>query len=86
MDYVMAAVNGFNAEYYVPGSFNCSNFTKYFEIDAARTATNFRIKDQRTMLGVEDVVFNTSATLSNHLPDVIYYCYFVPGTAYKVWT
>ncbi len=48
MDYIMAAVKGFDADYYVPGSFNCSNFTKYFEIDAVRTTTNFRIKDTST--------------------------------------
>ena len=38
------------------------------------------------MEGSEDVIFNTTATLSGYLPDAIYYCYFVPSTAYRVWT
>ena len=29
--------------------------------------------------------FNFSSTLSGYLPDTIYYCYFVPGTASRTW-
>lgn len=88
MDYVMSALDGANGEYYVPGTFPCANNTKYFEIDATRTTTNFQYKPQAfdTLQGSEDVVFNTTATLSGYLPDAIYYCYFVPGTAYRLWT
>jgi hypothetical protein len=32
------------------------------------------------------VFFNSTATLSGYLPDAIYYCYFVPGTAFSTWT
>lgn len=88
MDYFLAALDGANGEYYVPGSFPCANNTKYFEIDVTRTSTNFRMKPDavNTLEGTEDVLFNATATFSGHLPDAIYYCYFVPGTAYRVWT
>jgi hypothetical protein len=42
MDYILSAINGANADYYVPGAFPCGNNTKYFEIDATRTRTNIR--------------------------------------------
>ena len=88
MDYVMSALDGFNSEQYVPGAFNCANFTRYFERDATHTATNYRLKPNAfdTLEGGEDVVFNTTGTLSGHLPDAIYYCYFLPSTAYTLWT
>jgi hypothetical protein len=31
------------------------------------------------------VTFSTTATLSGYLPDAIYFCYFVPGTAKHRW-
>jgi hypothetical protein len=86
MDYVIAALNGFNGDYYVPGSFNCTNNTRWFQVDAMRTITNYRTTPTNSLEGVEDVTFNTTATLSGYLPDAIYYCWFVPGTAYKAWT
>jgi hypothetical protein len=49
------------------------------------TYTNYQIKSTDTQEGVEDVFFNTTATASGYLPDAIYYCYFVPSTAYKNW-
>jgi hypothetical protein len=86
MDYVMSALDGFNGDYYVPGSFNCSNNTRYFQIDALRTITNYENSDTTTLEGVEDVTFNTTSTISGYLPDAIYFCYFVPKTAKRVWT
>ncbi len=83
MDYMMSAIDGANAEFYVPGIYPCGNNSKYFEIDATRTKTNFQMKPNaiKTQEGTEDVLFNATATLSGYLPDAIYYCYFVPGTA-----
>lgn len=88
MDYIMSAIDGSNAEYYVPGSFPCGNNTRYFEIDATRTRTNFQTKPNafKSMEGTEDAIFNATATLSGYLPDSIYHCYFVPGTAFRTWT
>jgi hypothetical protein len=86
MDYVMSALDGFNGDYYVPGSFNCTNNARYFQIDVMRTITNFQDTPTTSLEGIEDVTFNTTATISGYLPDAIYYCYFVPKTAKKVWT
>ena len=85
MDYVVSALTGLNSDYFVPGSFPCGNNTRYFSIDAARTVTNFEISPTDSLDGQEDVVFNTTATLSGYLPDAIYYCYFVPETASSNW-
>ena len=87
MDYVMSAILGSNAEFYVSGSLPCGNNTKYLEIDAIRTHTNFKLKPDYKMTkeGQEDMFFNVTATLSGYLPDVIYYCYFIPGKASSVW-
>ena len=81
MDYVLSAVSGFNAERYIPGVFPCANNTRYFQSDTIGTIDNFKTTSTSTLAGVEDVTFNTIATLSGYLPDAIYYCYFVPGTA-----
>ena len=83
----MSAMDGFNSEFYVPGSYNCSVNTRLFQIDALRTQTNFNIVLPATTIDMyEDVTFNTTATMSANFPDAIYYCYFVPGTAYSAWT
>ena len=84
----MSAIEGANADYYVPGAYPCGNNTKYFEIDATRTRTNYKLKPNYadSLEGREDVFFNSTATLSGYLPDALYYCYFVPGTAYSTWT
>ena len=88
MDYVMSALDGFNGEYYVPGSFACANNTRYFERDATHMITNYQLRPDafNTLDGGENVVFNTTGTLSGYLPDAIYYCYFLPSTAYRLWT
>jgi len=88
MDYVMSALDGFNGEYYVPGSFSCANNTKYFERDATHMITNYQMRPNAfdTLDGGENVVFNTTGTISGYLPDAIYYCYFLPSTAYRLWT
>ena len=86
MDYVLSALDGANSNYYVPGSYPCANNTKYFWIDTLHTITNYRIKNSNTQSGKEDMFFNTTSTLSGYLPDAIYYCYFVPSTAYNTWT
>ena len=85
MDYILSALKGLKSDHYIPGSFPCANNSKYFIIDTERTVTNFKIKSTDTMLGKEDVIFNTTATCSGYLPDVIYYCYFVPSTGKKAW-
>ena len=33
MDYVMAALQGFNGDYYVPGSFQCVNKSRFVQLD-----------------------------------------------------
>ena len=85
MDYILAALYGLKSESYVSGTIPCANNTKYFSIDTMRTVTNWEIKKYNTIDGIEDVTFNTTATLSGYLPDAIYYCYIVPSTAYSVW-
>lgn len=85
MDYVMSALNGFNGEYYVPGTFNCVNNTRYFQLDLIKTESTFATTNTGTLEGIETDVFSATATASGYLPDAIYYCYFVPGTAFKVW-
>ena len=41
MDYVMSALDGFNGEKYVPGSFPCANNTRFFERDTTHMITNY---------------------------------------------
>lgn len=86
MDYVMSALDGFNGDYYVPGSYNCTNNTRYFQIDVLRTYTKYTSASLLDVDDYEDVVFNTTSSISGYLPDAIYYCFFVPKTAKQVWT
>ena len=88
MDYVISALAGFNSEAYLPGSFACVNNTKYFEIDTTHTLTNYRANPNAfsALETGENVVFNTTGTLSGYLPDAIYYCYFLPSKAVRTWT
>ena len=82
MDYVLSALDGLKSAQFVPGSVDCANNTKYFLLDAMHTQTNYRLKAPAANGDVrEDLIFNTTNTISGYLPDTIYYCYFIPHTA-----
>lgn len=85
MDYILAALDGSKSNEYVSNSYDCGLNGRYFAIDVRRTITNSLTEDTSSLSGVEDVVFNATATMSGYLPDTIYYCYFVPRRTYVAW-
>ncbi len=85
MDYVLAALDGANSNNYVNGSYDCGLNGRGFAVDVRRTITSYLTTDMSTQTGKETVFFNTTATISGYLPGTIYFCYFVPGRAYKTW-
>ena len=75
MDYVIAALNGFRSDYYVPGTMDCAYTTKYTQIEFMRMytyLTTLKSNDETT-------TFNITGTISGSFPDAIYKCYSIPG-------
>ncbi len=69
MDYVIKSVEGSQIIYLVPAMMNCS-------IDARDTELDFRHMTtyMYTAANTVDKYFNVSATISNHMPDMVYTC------------
>ncbi len=85
MDYIISALNGMNADYYVPGSFDCAYSTLYTQIDFL-SMQNYLYETPQTDENLkESQFFNVTGTLSENLPDAIYICYTLPGIAKEMW-
>ncbi len=51
MDYVMSAIDGANADHYVPGTFKCANETLYFQRDVSYIEVRVYRPSERSMNG-----------------------------------
>lgn len=81
MDYVISAFEGFNLDYYVPGSNRCVFLSKDTELDVLHMESELKMQNAST----EDKVFNVTGTISKNFPDAVYYCYDIPTQAFDTW-
>ena len=78
MDYVISFFDGMRAEEFVPGSDNCTYFTRNTQYDFIWMSNYLRDTADDEQVLVESQFFNVTGTLADDLPDAIYYCYLLP--------